>query len=357
MIKRWSILVLGSLLALDLAVASPPGEIYDVLQLPAVRSERATSARLFGLDKAGERLVVVGQRGFILYSDDWGDSWQQADVPVRSTLLSVNFATPLLGWAAGHDGVVLHTEDGGETWRKQLDGYQAVQIGLEYYRKLAQENPDNEAYALLVGEMEFAQEQGADRPFLFVYFVDEQFGIAAGAYGLLFRTLDGGASWHPRMEIADNYGFRHMFDYEMVGDTYYSTGEMGMVLSQSERETTVKTVIPFYDGSFYTMISTESGGLIVAGLRANAFRSTDEGKTWQFLELPTTASVFGSARLQDGRVVLVTQAGEILLGNVEGTSFINVPVDKPFPFSGVIEGRPGELILVGRAGIKKLALK
>ena len=127
------------------------------------------------------------------------------------------------------------------------------------------------------------------------------------------------------MELSENWGFRHLFDLRAGGGhPTYLTGEMGLVMYQDEAASTrVKTLIPFYDGSFYTMISTVNGGeLIVAGMRGNAFRSADEGQTWQFLELPTQASVVGSTRLADGRIVLVTQAGQVLVGNTDnGTDF------------------------------------
>jgi photosystem II stability/assembly factor-like uncharacterized protein len=356
MIRQGLLLLLGGLFAVGFAQASPPGEVYDVLRTPAAQSNRATESRLYGVGRAGERLVAVGERGRILYSDDQGDSWTQAEVPVSSTLLSVHFPTPELGWVSGHDGVILSTRDGGETWSKSLDGYEAVQIGLDYYSKLADQNPDSEEFALLLGEMEFAVEQGADRPFFFIYFENELRGFTVGAYGLIFSTEDGGESWRPVMEFSENWGFRHLFDYERVGDTLYLTGETGLVMYQDERRTRVKTVIPFYHGSFYTMISTETGELIVAGMRGNAFRSEDGGLTWQLLELPTQASVVGSTRLADGRIVLVSQAGQVLVGNDNGREFSRASVDSPFPFSGVIEGRPGELILVGRGGVRTLAL-
>jgi photosystem II stability/assembly factor-like uncharacterized protein len=356
MIRQGFFLFITSLLLASTVQAAPRGDVYDVLDTPAAQSSRAAQSRLFGLARAGDRLVAVGERGRILYSDDQGDSWTQAQVPVSSTLLSVCFPTPELGWATGHDGVVLSSRDGGESWSKVLDGYEAVELGLDYYHKLVEENPGSEEYTLLLSEMEFAVEQGADRPFFFTYFEDARRGFLVGAYGLMLATFDGGESWQPILELSENWGFRHLFDYERVGDTYYLTGEMGLVMYQEERKTRVKTVIPFYDGSFYTMISTENGELIVAGMRANAFRSVDGGLTWQFLELPTESSVVGSTRLADGRVVLVTQAGQVLLGDDSGLNFRLVPVEKPFTFAGVIEGRPGELVLVGRGGLKTVVL-
>ena len=354
--RQGLLLFLASLLLAGTAIAAPRGEVYDVLNTPAAQSNRATTSRLYGVARAGERLVAVGERGRILYSDDQGGNWTQAQVPVSSMLLSVQFTTVELGWASGHDGVVLSSRDGGETWQKSLDGYEAVQIGLEYYRQRVDDDPDSKEFALLLGEMEFAAEQGADRPFFFTYFENEQRGFVVGAYGLMFATFDGGESWRPIMELSENWGFAHLFDYERVEDTIYLTGEMGLVMYQDERKTKVKTVIPFYDGSFYTMISTAGGELIVAGMRGNAFRSEDGGLTWQFLELPIEASVVGSTRLADGRIVLVSQAGQVLVGNESGTKFRTVQVGTPYPFSGVIEGRPGEVILVGRGGVQTLAL-
>jgi photosystem II stability/assembly factor-like uncharacterized protein len=332
------------------------GETYDVLNLPAPLSSRATESNLYGIARAGSRLVAVGQRGIVLYSDDKGRSWSQGQVPVRSVLLDVFFANDNLGWAVGHDGVILHSADGGETWAKQLDGYQLNESGLAYYGGLARENPDNEAYAMVLGEFEFAAEQGADKPFLTVYFADEKRGFAMGAYGFSVATEDGGANWVPVMEHGP-LAFRHVFDYEIVGDRFFLTQEMGYILTgQIGQRASVASIIPFYDGSFYTMTSSEQGDLLVAGLRAAAFRSDDGAQTWELLELPTSASINGSARLADGRIVLVSQNGELLVSDDDGRTFEVAPLKNTFPFSSVIETDPGQLVLVGLGGVLAVSL-
>ncbi len=126
---------------------------FDVLELPAVASEMASKSLIFAIRKFGDRYFAVGQRGHILFSDDGGDSWTQAKVPVRSSLLDIYFATPELGWAVGHEGVILHSADGGESWVKQYDGIRYGVEGKAYYEALAAANPDNEYYAILVDEM------------------------------------------------------------------------------------------------------------------------------------------------------------------------------------------------------------
>ena len=40
---------------------------------------------------AGDRVMAVGQRGHVLYSDDAGGAGQQAEVPVSSDLVAVSF--------------------------------------------------------------------------------------------------------------------------------------------------------------------------------------------------------------------------------------------------------------------------
>jgi photosystem II stability/assembly factor-like uncharacterized protein len=332
------------------------GETYDVLNLPAPQSSRATESNLYGIARAGSRLVAVGQRGIVLYSDDQGRSWTQGQVPVRSVLLDVFFVNDKLGWAVGHDGVILHSADGGESWVKQLDGYQLIDIGLAYYGRLVDENPDNEAYAIVLGEFEFAAEQGADKPFLMVYFADEKQGFAMGAYGFAVATEDGGANWVPIMEHGP-LSFLHVFDYEIVGERFFLTQEMGHILTgQVGQTTSVASIIPFYDGSFYTMVSSEQGDLVVAGLRATTFRSEDGAQTWDLLDLPTSASVNASTRLADGRIVLVSQNGEVLVSDDDGRTFDDFPLDNTFPFSDVIETDPGQLVLVGLGGVLSVSL-
>ena len=44
----------------------------DVLDTPAAKSPLAARALLNGLARAGTRIVAVGQRGHIVYSDDAG---------------------------------------------------------------------------------------------------------------------------------------------------------------------------------------------------------------------------------------------------------------------------------------------
>lgn len=364
--NKFVVLVCAACLAAPVAGAQEAQESkrYDVLDLPAVQSPLAPHALVYSLTRAGNRVVATGIRGHVLYSDDFGQTWTQAEtVPVRSSLLDAAFPSPEQGWAVGHDGVVLHSADGGNTWSKQLDGVKLAQIGLDYYSKKLEQEPDNERYAFLVDEMKIAQEQAADRPFFKAIMLDTKRGFVAGAYGLLFRTDDGGESWYPVMENLDLEQFVHLFDYAVLSPApggeggswepqIVLSGEMGALLALDSTSGHWKRLEFPYDGSMFTIAATGGDGLVTGGLRGLVYGSRDRGASWQEVKKPESNAIVASTVLADGRIVLATQEGNLLLSSDRGASFEALPPDDPAPISDVIEGRPGELIMSGSFGIR-----
>jgi photosystem II stability/assembly factor-like uncharacterized protein len=350
----------GVVLALVL-VAGPAirAEAYDVLELPAVPSALASRSLIFSIHKFGDRYFAAGHHGHILFSDDGGDTWTQAGVPVRSSLLDIHFPTPELGWAVGHEGVILHSSDGGKTWVKQYDGNRYGSEGLAYYQKLAAEDPDNEYYDVLVGEMEFAIEQGADKPFFRVFFLNAEQGYAMGAYGMSMVTFDGGEHWEHNLHRFENDSFYHVFDFAPLPEpgTFFLSGEAGLFMVGNVQERTGKRIhsVP-WEGSFFTSAAASDGAIIMGGLRGRMFRTEDIGDTWTVVEKPPTSSIVGSTRLEDGRLIFVGIAGEILVSEDDGDSFSLVPISSGDRIYTVAEGPTGTLLVGGPRGIKKLTL-
>lgn len=132
MVVNIAVLVCALALAATSSAApesTPESPRYDVLNLPAIPSALAAQSLIYSISKFGDRYFATGQHGHILYSDDGGESWQQAEVPVRSSILDIDFPSPELGWAVGHEGVILHSSDGGKTWVKQFDGLRYGELG------------------------------------------------------------------------------------------------------------------------------------------------------------------------------------------------------------------------------------
>jgi photosystem II stability/assembly factor-like uncharacterized protein len=352
--------LLTALLVVLMAAGGPlRAEGYDVLELPAVKSPLAAKSQIFAINKFGDRYFATGHRGHILYSDDGGDSWTQAEVPVRSSLLDVHFPTPELGWAVGHEGVILHSSDAGKTWVKQYDGLRYGNEGLAFYKALLEQEPDNEYYDILVGEMEFAIEQGADKPFFRVYFVSPTQGYAMGAYGMSVVTFDAGKNWEHNLHRFENDGFYHVFDFARLPGPgrFFLSGEAGLFMVGDVKERTGKRVhsVP-WEGSFFTSSAASDGAIVMGGLRGRMFRTEDVGDTWTVVEKPPTSSIVGSTRLEDGRLVFVGIAGEVLMSEDDGHSFAVVPVSSGDRIYAVAEGPTGTLLVGGPRGINKLTL-
>ena len=116
---------------------------------------------------------------------------------MSSDLTAVFFVDAKNGWAVGHDGVVLHSDDGGDSWQLQLDGRKANDLLLAAWKRKAKAEPASAEAKALLAEAQRYKEQGADKPFLDVWFADAANGFVVGAYNLVFRTDDGGKTWEP----------------------------------------------------------------------------------------------------------------------------------------------------------------
>jgi len=351
----------SALLALGIALGSLQGiaqaaTFVDVLDLPAKPSALATRSPLRDVARAGERLVAVGQRGHILYSDDAGQSWQQASVPVSSDLNSVHFPTAKQGWAVGHSGVVLHSSDGGASWVRQLDGRQIGELVLAHYQALASADYDNEQWAQFVAEGERLVAEGADKPFLDVWFVDAQRGYVVGVFNLILRTLDGGRTWQPLQDRTDNPQSLHLNAIAAVGDDLYLAGEQGLLLKWDALQQRFAALPSPYQGTWFGVVG-KPGEVFAYGLRGHVFRSTDGGQSWSQVDTGLPVSITAGALDAGGDIWLFSLAGHALRGRDDGAGVVLVPQQSLAPVAGAAPAGSAGLVLVGERGVRALPVE
>jgi photosystem II stability/assembly factor-like uncharacterized protein len=317
----------------------------DVLDRPAISIERTQTPVLLAVTRANERLFAVGEHGVILRSDDGGNTWEQAQVPVSVTLTGVHFATPEKGWAVGHSGVVLHTEDGGRTWIKQLDG-----------RETSRQEPNGETDSTRRDGGVALLPDSPDQPLLDVYFADENRGLVVGAYGRMWATRDGGKTWLAWDHHLSNPTGRHLNCVRAVGSDLYVAGEQGALYrSRDGGETFVEVATP-YRGTYFGVSPGAGGRVFVYGLRGNAYWSGDSGRHWRKVDTGAPVTLTAGLVLADGSFVLLSQAGEVLLTRDQGRSFRTLPVDNPSPLTGAVQAPDGRLVLSGARGIRMVAV-
>jgi photosystem II stability/assembly factor-like uncharacterized protein len=333
-----------------------PTAVGAPLSTPAMRVPAAQKGVLIDLARAGTRLVAVGERGLVLLSDDNGQSWRQASVPVSVSLTAVQFVDAQTGWAVGHAGVVLATRDGGEHWTLQLDGVRAAQLELNAAKvdQATAANPDDALARIQTAERVVAE--GADKPFLALEFVDAQYGLIVGAYGLALRTTDGGATWQSLMGHIDNPNGMHLYAISRQGPRWFLAGEQGFLARSDDDAASFSQLQSPYEGSFFTLQSRADGALLLGGLRGNAFISSDGGDSFQQLSVPMPISFNDAIRLADGEVLLVNQSGA-MYRNGEQTGEALLPLGEPLgkPVSSLIEAADGSLVVAGFTGLQRIA--
>ncbi|WP_457376002.1 WD40/YVTN/BNR-like repeat-containing protein [Pseudomonas tolaasii] len=307
------------------AWATPVPAARDTAATPvfAIESPKAAKGLMIDVVHAGKRLVAVGDRGHILYSDDQGSTWAQAKVPTRQLLTAVFFVDDKQGWAVGHDAQILASSDGGATWTQQF------------------------------------QDLKREAPLLDIWFKDAAHGLAVGAYGALIETDDGGKTWEDASDRLDNEDQFHLNAIAHIKDAgLFIVGEQGSMFRSSDDGQTWEKLEGPYEGSLFGVISTgQPQTLLVYGLRGNLYRSTDFGTTWEQVELNAARGALefglsGATLLEDGSIVVVGNGGSVVVSHDDGQTFSVFNRPDRISLSSVTAAGNGNLILAGQGGVR-----
>jgi photosystem II stability/assembly factor-like uncharacterized protein len=294
-----------------LSVAGLPAQAAAVDATPTARPHVSL---MLGITRIGDRLVVVGEHGRILLSDDSGKSWRGAVSGTDATLNSVRFIDAKIGFAVGWDETILRTDDAGESW--------------------AQENSD----------------PSADNGLFAVIGLPDSTELAVGAYGLALQSTDG-KSWQvEHNDTLDPDAHMNALVSPEPGHLVIA-GEAGALYASDDAGKVWRHLDFPYDGSLFGGLALGPQDWLVYGLRGHIFRTQDAGAHWAQIETGTTQGIMGGTRLQDGRVVLVGNGGLALVSDPGVASFTPIPHPQNQTLSECVEAPDGSLVAVGDVGV------
>jgi len=143
---------------------------------------------------------AVGWFGFILKTDDGGNSWFQQDSKVNEHLTGVYFLDARNGWICGNAGKLLKTANGGISW-------DLVNAPNEIFTDIFFVNPSIGFLSTLSGKVFRTLDggnqwtdcslSGSANTLSKVYFINNLKGWAIGKAGSFYGTVDGGQNWAP----------------------------------------------------------------------------------------------------------------------------------------------------------------
>ena len=339
-------LLLAGVLPACVAMAQP---YTDPVDAPAQVSQLAARSQLTAIAQAGQRLVAVGARGVVLLSDDQGAHWKQAQVPISSDLVAVQFVSPTQGWAVGHDGVIVHSNDAGESWSKQLDGRDLLEQLTAHFKAASAQGDEQAGQYLELVQLNFGN--GPEQPFLGVWFENEQTGYAVGAFGTLMMTRDGGSTWESWIEKIDNPNSFHLNAIVGIAGELYIASEQGTVFKLDRAQQRFIALSTGYAGSLFG-VTGDKDFLLAHGLRGSAYRSTDGGQSWSRVDTGNGAGLVAGVVDRDGAVLLASQAGVVLRSDDKGKSFRPLESVRPYMFAGLSQVDGAQVAIVGMSGVQ-----
>lgn len=319
----------------------------DPLDVPSPATKLLDGSQLAAVAKAGDRVVAVGTRGLIVVSEDGGRQWRQVLAPVSTELVGLQFVDAKDGWAVGHGGVVLHTGDGGLTWTKQLDGRQTVQLLRQHFKSKANAGDEIAKRQLEVVELNYAE--GPEQALLGVWFEDSKHGFACGSFGTLLATSDGGQTWSSWMERFDAREPVHLNAIRGIAGEVFIASERGVVYRLDRQAQRFIAHQTGYRGSFFGVAGGRQA-IVAYGLRGTVYRSLDGARTWEAVQSGAQAAINGGTALSDGRILLVTQDGQALVGDPSAASLKGLPLQRRGLFQDVVQTSNSTAVLVGWNG-------
>ena len=136
----------------------------------------------------------------------------------------------------------------------------------------------------------------------------------------------------------------------------YIVGELGLLVRLDRKQNRFVALKSPYVGSYFHLTG-KPGVALIYGLRGNIFRSRDRGNTWQKLDSGIVGGLVGGAYLDDGRLILISVDGKILLSGNDGDTFTPVANSIKGSLTAVAPINADSVLITGSRGVHLHSLK
>ncbi|WP_233830166.1 WD40/YVTN/BNR-like repeat-containing protein [Paraburkholderia sp. ZP32-5] len=134
-----------------------------------------------------------------------------------------------------------------------------------------------------------------DQPLFSIAFRDDKHGWAVGLWSLLVTTDDGGITWKTQQVDpsagAGKSGLNFFSVFAGPDKDVYIAAEQGTVLRSNDDGASWQTLHTGYKGTLWSGVVAADHTIYVGGLRGNLFASGDDGQTWQAVPSGASGSI------------------------------------------------------------------
>jgi len=183
------------------------------------------------------------------------------------------------------------------------------------------------------------------QPIMDIHFLDGENGLAIGAYGLMLATADGGATWEDHYVSDEEWHLNALLD--IGAGRLMIAGEAGFSYRSTDNGETWEVIEMPYQGSMFGIVGNR-GCVLVFGLRGHAQESCDGGDSWLELATGTEATLSGGVG-GPGGILLVGNSGVVLQRAADG-GFSARYHSSGMDFAAVVALEDGTYLMVGEDG-------
>jgi photosystem II stability/assembly factor-like uncharacterized protein len=140
-----------------------------------------------------------------------------------------------------------------------------------------------------------------------------------------------------------------------IGADLFIAGEQGLLLKLDRDSGRFAALSLPYKGTLFGLVGKDRV-VLAHGLRGNVVRSTDGGVNWQSVPTNVGMGLTASTLDDSGRLIIVSQAGHVLVSKDDGASFGLAKVERPIPAAAVLSAGAVALIVAGPRGVQNVTL-
>jgi photosystem II stability/assembly factor-like uncharacterized protein len=331
---------------------------------------KLTDANLLGIQLVQDtgniymRVRIVGEKGVILNSDDYGYNYESLAPGTRVPLYSVYFTGTTAGFAAGDSGLVMRTNNGVDWFYNQI-----MPGGL--WRGIAFD-PRDQKIGVVVGRggtVMWTRDAGVTwtRDNTAALLNTDWYAISFSTNGTAYIVGGGGAimsfdtAWHPvpspttrnlfSIYMADN-------EYGFIGGqtgTLYKTTNAGLTWAKQNPNTAqdIYGLQIFHGNSSWNgSDSVEASNGFAVGNTGTVRRTTDGGKTWLVVNMGQgSGGAFRGVRFRNQwEGIICGPAGSVWATTNGGSSWMNQPTPTRHNLNSVWTVTQSIAYCVGDAG-------
>jgi len=224
---------------------------------------------------------ICGFNGLILKTENGGRTWQKNTFDSRVNFFNVYFLTEDKGFISGDNGTIIYTTDGGEHWKI-----------LRTYIK--------------------------ESIFDICFLSDKQTGFMTGSHGTILKTVNGGSSWYPVYTPTRELLYSISFRDDVNG---YAVGWNGTILRTTNSGNTWKLMEKLTNNYLRDITFIDANNGFISGGGGIVLRTTNGGDDWNEVPSNTMSGLYSIHFLDNNDGLILGSRGEILVTNDSGANW------------------------------------